>query len=57
MNYTVVADGGLSLPALSQSGSASDARKHGNLIEFHKLDRYFAVIGDRAIAVLSVVVF
>ena len=51
MNYTVVADGGLSLPALSQSGSASDARKHGNLIEFHKLDRYFAVIADRMLAV------
>jgi hypothetical protein len=34
---------GISLAALSQSSSASDARDQGKLIDFHKLDRYFAL--------------
>jgi hypothetical protein len=51
MNYTVVADGGLSLSAISQFNSESDGREHGNLIEFSRLDRYFALIADWAIAV------
>ena len=52
---TVVADCSISLPALSQSSSASDAREHGMLIDFSKLDRYFAVIADCTIAVESTV--
>jgi dihydrofolate reductase len=33
----------------------SDAREHGNSIDFRKLDRYFSVIVDRILAVESVV--
>jgi hypothetical protein len=44
-------DCGLSLLVLSRSSSVSDAREHGKLVDFRKLDRYFSVIANRTFAV------